>query len=174
MVANITLILKEGMQSKEMGDTGRVYGAVLRELHRQDLVVGYRSGNRTTDSLSAKPSSARAGPLSNRIGRLIDPLSDSAHPRLVLNQADRFIYNPVEQLTNGSMVYNWAVTHIYSKPYLSSLPTETSSHKNIWRPTFPLPLPPLLLNSLLFPPPLLLCFPPSPIPPPVSPYLLLW
>ena len=49
-----------------------------------------------------KPSSARAGPLSNRAGRfidplsnragrLIDPLSDSARPRPVLNRADRFI-----------------------------------------------------------------------------------
>jgi len=39
MVVNITLLLKEGMQSKEIGDTGRVHGAVLRELHWQDLVV---------------------------------------------------------------------------------------------------------------------------------------
>ena len=49
-----------------------------------------------------KPSSARAGllsdragwlidPLSNRTGRLIDPLSDSARPRPVLNRADQFI-----------------------------------------------------------------------------------
>jgi len=30
-------------------------------------------------------------PLSNRVGQLIDPLSDSARPRPVLNQADRFI-----------------------------------------------------------------------------------
>ena len=36
-------------------------------------------------------SSARAGPLSIRAGRLIDPLSDSARPRPVLNRADRFI-----------------------------------------------------------------------------------
>ena len=41
MVANITLLLKEGMQSKEIGDIGRVHGAVLRELHWQSLVVGY-------------------------------------------------------------------------------------------------------------------------------------
>jgi len=39
----------------------------------------------------AKPSSARAGLLSNFAGRLIDPVSDSAHPRPVLNQANRFI-----------------------------------------------------------------------------------
>ena len=65
-------------------------------------------------SAIAKPSSARAGPLSNhtggrliephsnrtgrlidplsnRAGRLIDPVSDYARPRLVLNQADQFI-----------------------------------------------------------------------------------
>jgi len=49
-----------------------------------------------------KPFSARAGPLSDRAGRLIDPLSnhagrlidplsDSARPQPVLNRADRFI-----------------------------------------------------------------------------------
>ena len=65
-----------------------------------------------------KPSSARAGPLSdrtgrlidplsNRAGRLIDPLSDSARPRPVLNRADRFI-----RFTNGSAVNNRAVTYI--------------------------------------------------------------
>jgi len=57
----------------------------------------------------AKPSmiydpafSAHAGPLSNRIGRLIDPLSDSACHRPVLNRADQFIIRwTVNKRVNG-------------------------------------------------------------------------
>ena len=41
--------------------------------------------------------------------QLIDPLSDSARPRPVLKSGQP-VYNPVEWLTNGSMVNNRAVT----------------------------------------------------------------
>ena len=50
---------------------------------------------RAPSSARAGPLSDRAGrlidPLSNRAGRLIDPLSNSVRPRPVLNRDDRFI-----------------------------------------------------------------------------------
>ena len=39
--------------------------------------------------LRAKPSSARAGPLSDSAGRLIDPVSDCVCPRPVYNLVDK-------------------------------------------------------------------------------------
>jgi len=72
--------------------------------------------------LSCPASSARTGPLSNRVGRpidplsnradwLIDPLSDYVPPTGF--KSGQLVYNPVEQLTNGSKVNNQAVTYIH-------------------------------------------------------------
>ena len=73
----------------------------MTALERLGAIVIYKPSSARAGPLSNRadrlidPLSNRAGrlidPLSNRAGRLIDPLSDSARPRPVLNRADRFI-----------------------------------------------------------------------------------
>jgi len=53
-------------------------------------------------------------PLSNCAGQLIDPLSHSTSP-LTGFKLGWPVYNPIEQLTNGPTVNNWAVTNILTR-----------------------------------------------------------